>query len=305
MTSDPRHTRWQRTGLVWLTLALLAGCASQTPTPVPPPPPSITLPEPAAPPPPEAPWLAFQLQHRAAADMFAQRGHWTQVLWHLDVLLALAPDDAELQHRRSQAEQAAQAGAAERQQRARQARARGDHENATRLYLELLSLAPGDAEAVEALRALERERVKRQHLGQLSRNTLTRRMGAEPTLPSSNLPNAGSGGTDRNELEHASLLASQGELEGAIAVLRPLTNARRPDPAVRRLLADLYVRQADSLLPSRRDAAIASLERAVLADPTHPRAAARLKELNADASAPAPASGTKAIPAKPSRPATR
>jgi hypothetical protein len=51
------------------------------------------------------------------------------------------------------------------------------------------------------------------------------------------------------------------------------------------MLADLYVRQADSLLPSRRDAAIASLERAVQADPTHPRAAARLKELSADAPA--------------------
>jgi hypothetical protein len=83
------------------------------------------------------------------------------------------------------------------------------------------------------------------------------------------------------------------------------STTRRPDPAVRRLLADLYVRQADSLLPdTARRAVAASLERAVLADPTHPRAAARLKELNADASA--PASGTKSHPGtKPARPATR
>ena len=302
MTSGLRHTRWWRTGSAWLTLALLAGCASKGPAPVTEPatsiePPMVT----AAPPPPDVSWLLFLQQHRAAADMSEQRGQWSQALWHLDVLLALAPADAELLRRRSQAEQAALAGAAERQQRARQARARGDHEGATRLYLELLSLAPGDAEAADALRALERERVKRQHLGQLSRNTLTRRMGTELAMPTSNLPSAGSGGTDRNELEHASLLASQGELEGAIAVLKPLTNARRPDPAVRRLLADLYVRQADSLPPTRRDAAIAALERAVQADPTHERAVARLKEMNADT----PAPGTKAIPAKPSRPAAR
>jgi hypothetical protein len=107
--------------------------------------------------------------------------------------------------------------------------------------------------------SLERERVKRQHLGLLSRNTLNRRMGAEPPMPANTTPAATSGGADRNELEHASLLAGQGEVEGAIAVLRPLVTSRRADPAVRRMLADLYVRQADALLPDRREAAVAAL----------------------------------------------
>lgn len=301
ISNFPWHACWRRSGTAWLVLVLLAGCASKAPAPATEAAPKSEPPASAAPPPPDAVLPAFQQQHHAAADAAEQRGQWAQVFWHLDVLLALAPSDTELQRRRAQAEQAAQAAAAERQQRARQARARGDHETATRLYLELLSLVPGDADAADALRALERERVKRQHLGQLSRNTLTRRMGAEPTMPVSNTPALGTGGSDRNELEHASLLASQGELDGAIAVLKPLINVRRPDPAVRRLLADLYVRQADSLPPTRRDAAIAALERAVQADPTHPRAAVRLRELIADASAP----GTKAIPAKPSRPAAR
>jgi tetratricopeptide (TPR) repeat protein len=294
-----------RRGRVWmapLLIALLAGCASKGPGPAAEsgPPPAATPDKTAA----QEPGTAlpvFQQQHQAAAQAAEQRGQWTQALWHLDVLLALAPADADLQRRHANAQQAAQRAAADVQQRARQARARGDHESATRFFLEVLSLAPGDAEAAEALRALERERVKRQHLGLLSRNTLNRRMGAEPPIASNTTPAATSGGADRNELEHASLLAGQGEVEGAIAVLRPLVTSRRADPAVRRMLADLYVRQADALLPDRREAAVAALERAVQADPTHARAAARLKEVSGSA----PTQGTKSVPTKPARPAAR
>ena len=301
MSAAPKNTRRGRVCLAALLIALLAGCASKGPGPA-------SEPEPAAAvnevPPAQEPGTAlpaFQQQHQAAAQAAEQRGQWTQALWHLDVLLALAPADAELQRRHTEARQAAQRAATEAQQRARQARARGDTEIATRSFLEVLSLAPGDTEAADALRTLERERVKRQHLGQLSRNTLNRRMGAEPTMPANTLPPATSGGADRNELEHASLLAGQGEVDGAIAVLRPLVTSRRADPAVRRMLADLYVRQAEALLPSRRNAAVAALERAVQADPTHPRAAARLREVGGTA----PAQGTKTVPAKPARPEAR
>lgn len=295
------HGRLRGIWLACLAVAWLAGCASKGPG-------TATEPEPVTPPPaavtadaPALPWPAFRQQHGVAADEAEQRGQWSQALWHLDVLLALAPDDADLQRRRASAQQAAQQAAVDRLQRARQARARGDAEAATRLYLEVLSVAHGDAEAADALRALERERVKRQHLGQLSRNTLNRRAGPEPTMSSNNPAATTSGGADRNELEHASLLAGQGDIEAAIAVLRPLVNARRADPAVRRLLGDLYVRQAEALLPARRDAAMAALERALQADPSNARAAARLKELNGTGGAPA----KQTIPAKPSRPAAR
>lgn len=297
------HTRRGRVWWAPLLLALVAGCASRGPGPAAEPvPPAAPAELPAAPEPGTA-MPAFQQLHQNAARLAEQRGQWTQALWHLDVLLALAPADAELQQRHEHALQAAQQAAADALKRARQARARGEHEGATRLYLEVLSLAPGDAEAADGLRTLERERVKRQHLGQLSRNTLNRRPGAEPAMPANGnaMPPPASGAADRNELEHASLLAGQGEIDGAIAVLKPLVTSRRADPAVRRMLADLYVRQAEALLPARRDAAIAALERAVQADPTHPKAAARLKEV----SAAAPAQGTKAVPPKPARPAAR
>ena len=296
-----RIARCRCAWVVCLAAALLAACASKGPTSTTEtaadtPPPAAVVPDA-----PDAARLAFEQQHRVAAGTAEQRGQWAQALWHLDILLALTPADGELQGRRASALQSAQLAATDRQQRARQARARGDADAATRWYMEWLALAPGDTEAAEALRALERERVKRQHLGQLSRNTLTRRMAPEPTMTNPNQVAATGGGADRNELEHASLLASQGEIEGAIAVLRPLVTPRRADPAVRRLLADLYLRQAEALLPARREAAVAALERAVQADPTHPRATARLKELTATG----PAQGNKTIPDKPSRPAAR
>ncbi len=301
MSATNKHTRRGRVWLVALLIALLAGCASKGPGPTAEPGPVVA---PTEMPPAQERGTAlpvFQQQHQSAAHAAEQRGQWTQALWHLDVLLALAPADAELQRRQSHAQQSAQRAATEAQQRARQARARGDHESASRYFLEVLSMAPGDAEAADALRTLERERVKRQHLGLLSRNTLNRRMGAEPTMPANTVPPAASGGAARNELEHASLLAGQGEIDGAIAVLRPLATSRRADTAVRRMLADLYMRQAETLLPSRHDAAVAALERAVQADPTHTRAAARLKEVNGTA----PAQGTKAMPARPARPEAR
>ncbi len=298
-------------------LLTLAGCTTPTPSPVPP-----SVAPVAADPEPE-PYTAgalgaFQARQREAAEAAMRGGQWADALWALDVLLALRPGDAALAEQRAQAERAATAAAAVRLQRARQAQQRGDADAATRLYLEALALTPGDAAAAQALRQIERERVRRQHLGQLSRNTLARRSASESTMaaplptpggsaagpaaastasnPPGSLPNS-----ERNEVEHASMLAAQGEVDAAIAVLRPLALARRPDPMARRLLADLYVRQAEALLPVDRAGALAALERSLQADPSQSRAAVLLKEWSA-----APDSGgTKSLPARPSRPAAR
>lgn len=303
MKSMERCWRGLQLAFLCVLAVNLAGCASRSPAPA-----VEAGSAPSSPAPPVAPsgspsWAGFQQQHTAALDLAEQRGLWGQALWHLDVLLALAPADTLLVARQEEALQAARQAVAERKQRARQARTRGEHDLATRLYLEALAAVPEDTEAAEALRGLERERVRRQHLGQLSRNTLMRRPGTEPSSPTSYAaaPAAAAAASDRNELEHASMLASQGEVDGAIAVLQPLIGGRRADPSVRRLLADLYVRQAESMLPARREAAILALERAIQVDPKHPKAASRLKELNAATSPEA----TKALPTKPPRAAAR
>ena len=154
----------------------------------------------------------------------------------------------------------------------------------------------------DALRSLERERVKRNHLGKLSRNTLTRRamsegeMGGElDPAPVSMRPSEASpaakatqvGTQERNDLEHASLLSSQGEHDEAIKLLeKRLAGNRRDDPA-RLLLSDVYYQKAESLVARNRPAAITLLERSLRADPGHAKALLKLRELRAVASAPA------------------
>jgi tetratricopeptide (TPR) repeat protein len=241
------------------------------------PPPDGAPPAPAAAAPrsPATGLAAFEARQRDAAEAASRQGRWSEAVWSWDVLRALRPNDAEVASRRRQAQKAAETAAAERLPKARQAQQRGDNESATRLFLEVLALAPGTAEAADGLRAIEAERVKRQHLGQLSRNTLMRRPAADaPSTPSTGMPGSG-----RNEVEHASMLAAQGEVDGAIAVLTAAPGTRRNDPMARSLLADLYYRQAEGLVATDLPAALAALERSVQTDPTHPRAAARLRQL--------------------------
>ena len=209
------------------------------------------------------------------------------------MLLALNPRDAEIARKLTEARTSAAAAANERVARGRQAQQRGDAEGAMRLYTEALAQVPAMPEAAEALRTIERERVRRQHLGQVSRYTLLRQTDA----PSGSAKSTSMSSTpERNELEHATILANQGELDGAISVLKPLASGPQADAAAKKLLADLYVKRADNLAATDRTGAINALERAVAADPTHPRATMRLKLLresmkkDASSSASAPAS---------------
>lgn len=225
-------------------------------------------------------------RQRLAAETAERQGQWAEAVWAWDVLLALAPQDAELAKRRSSAKATIEAAVNERLPRARMAIQRGDTEAALRLFLEMLALVPGQPEASQALRKLERERVTRQNLGQLSRNAMVRRDSENAAVTTPATPgNAGpatsgaGGGAGRNELEHASLLAVQGEHAAAIAVLVPVVAQTPVDPAAKSLLADLYYRQAEAAAGSNRAAAITSLQRSLQLDPSHARAAIRLKQL--------------------------
>lgn len=261
-----------------LVVAWLAGCASVPPpvepgpvTPAPAPP---ATPAPSAPPPDLA---AFEMQQRQAAEAAARQGRWTDAQWAWDVVIALQPKDADAAARRAQAAAAGQAAAAERLQRARQAQQRGDLDAAARAYLDVLALAPEQAEAAEALRAIERERVRRS-----PSRPFARAPAAKP--PPASVETDARGVAD-SELEHASMLATQGEIDAAIALLQPTQEGRRKDPAAAALLGDLYWRQAERLLPTDRAGAIAALERCLRVQPRHAQARARLRELRG---APAP-----------------
>lgn len=255
-----------------LVALLLAGCAAPVKGPAvepPAPPPTAGAPAvavPAAPAPPAASLAEFERRQRAAAESAAQQGQWFEAAWAWDVVLALRPDDAEAAKRRAQAAANGEAAAAERLQRARQSRQRGDTEAAARLYLEVLALVPGDTEAAEAMRAIERDRVLRQH-----RRAVARSPAPKPT---------DGGAPPQGDLEHAAMMAAQGEIEGAIALLRPIVDdGRRKEPAAAAMLADLYWRQAEKLAATDRAAAIVVLQRLLLLQPKNAAAQARLRQL--------------------------
>lgn len=234
----------------------------------------------------------FEQNHRTAADLAARKGRWSEAIWAWDVVLAIKPDDADALAGRRKAEAAAQAAAAERLPRAAQARSRGDFEQATRLYLEVLALRPGHTEAADALRAMEIDRSRRQAVGPFARAMVP----GAATAPRAGQarPTTGSG----IDLEHASLLAGQGEVDAAIALLQGANGTRRTDTQARAMLADLYVKQADRLAVSDRAAAINALRQSLRAVPGHPAATLKLRQLQA-AGATGNAGATPAASTKP------
>jgi tetratricopeptide (TPR) repeat protein len=211
----------------------------------------------------------FETRQREALETAARRGRWGEVLWTLDVLQALRPNDTSLAPRRAAAERAAQEAAAERMRQAKLVQQRGDAEGAVRHYLEVLSLQPQHTEAADALRTLERERVARHHLGVSARAAFAR----NPTTPAKK--NGKGSDAARNELEHASMMAAQGDVKGAIALLKPSAESSG-DAGTRRLLADLYLREAEVMWPNQRSAAITAAERGLKIDPQHQRLRERL-----------------------------
>ena len=258
----------------------LAGCASRSGAPPAAPPSGETVSIAASD--PSAPLLeTFEQRQRDAAAAAAQQGLWLEAAWAWEVLLALNPRDPEIAKRLADARQAATAAATERSARGKQALQRGETDSAVRLYIEALSFVPAHVEAAEALRAIERDRVRRQHLGQVARYSLMRRPDNATPPAGATAPGTANNtvSAERNEVEHASMLANQGEIDGAITVLKPITAGPNADAGAKRLLADLYVKRADILAVTNRAAAIDALERAVAAYPDHLRAATRLKLL--------------------------
>ena len=90
---------------------------------------------------------------------------------------------------------------------------------------------------------------------------------------------SGTASRAHNDIEHASLLARQGEIDSAITLLLPHAQAHDDNLAARRLLADLYFRQAEKLPAGQGPAVLTALRQSLLFDPTHLRAQQRLNQL--------------------------
>jgi tetratricopeptide (TPR) repeat protein len=226
--------------------------------------------------------LAFEQRQRERALAFARQQRFADAALTWEVLLVLRPDSNEYRERLAETRRQIDALSAERLARALPAAQRGDLDGATQQYLAILALQPTSEQAADALRALERERNRRNYLGKSSRITLTRRALADAEMVSS--PGAMASG---NELEHATLLAGDGEFDEAIALLERRLRVDRRDAPARRLLARVYFSKAGAVLARDRNGAIAALEKSARLDPEDPQAATRLRQLR------------KAEPAKP------
>ena len=251
---------------------LLLGCASTAPPMAEP----LRLPAPPAPPQAAAigndTVLDFERAQLQRATTAERQGRLADAALAWEVLTVLRPKDAEYARRLLQARQRVSTAAAEGLARAAEEQRRGDLDRAARAYLQVLALLPDHKIAADALRAIERERNQRNFVGRFSRNTMPRGVvaEAEPRPVAS---------TDRNLVEHASILAGQGEIDAAIALLARPANERGADQGLRQLLGELYFRKAELLLPQHVRQAVAALERSLKADPAHRAAKARLLAL--------------------------
>ena len=222
----------------------------------------------------------LELRERAFGHQLARRLADAAIAW--EILAVLRPDVAEYRGRHADMQRQLDAAVAERLPRADQAARRGEIESASQQYLAVLALQPQHRAAAQALRDLERERNSRQHLGKLSRLTITRQARAD----SQALPVAAMAAG--NDVEHAAMLAGDGELDEAITLLERRLGAERRDVAARHLLASLYLRKGESLASIDRALAIDALQKSLRLHPGDPGTAELLRQLTVGRGAQAP-----------------
>ena len=252
---------------------------------------------PATPSPAASPHAGFERKQRERALSLTRQGHLGEAALAWEILVVLRPDVDEYRDRLAQAQHRGELAAADHAKLAAQASSRGEIDKAAQHHLAVLALLPDDAAAADALRDIERVRNKRNFLGKFSRITLTRRAVIEAEMATTRAARAPR--LDRTELEHAALLAGEGEFGDAVALLERRLAADRRDVAARHLLADVYYRQAEALLPRDKAAAILALAKSLRLNPKDERALARMKQLQGGKAADA------APAASPSRPAAK
>ena len=265
---------------------LLAACGSAPPPAAGP----VEVPAPVATqadPPADSRLADFERQQVELAQAAESRGHWAAAILAWEVLTLVNPDDSSHQARWTSARRQAERLAAERQATADAAHRRGDLDTAARAWLEVLALDPGRTQAADALRQIERERIRRTTVGRFASAAAARRGPAE--MPSAEGTDPGR--STNSVREHASMLVQQGDLDGAIQLLKDTAPARG-DAGLRGLLADLYVQKAESLRQRQPESARAAVEAALAIDRRHAGALALQQQLppaRPRASTPAPA----------------
>jgi predicted Zn-dependent protease len=182
----------------------------------------------------------FEQRWRERALAQSREGRLGEAAQSWEILAALRPESGEYRARWLAARREIDAAVPERMQRAQQAWKRGDLDAATTQFLSVLAMQPDEPHAADALRAIERERNRSLYLGKLSRITLTRGTGSGTLRGAKPAPAQ----ADRNDVEHAALLRTQGETDAAIALLEKYVAARGADPEACRMLSEMLLQKS-------------------------------------------------------------
>jgi tetratricopeptide (TPR) repeat protein len=186
-----------------------------------------------------APAGSYEQRLREQARTQVRQGRLADAAVSWEVLSVLRPDVAEYRERMNETHRAIEAAAAERLRNGQLAHKRGDFEGATKQYLAVLALQPEHEQAADGLRAIERERNRINYLGKYSRITLERRGGSGLAATAKRPPAVPEG----NEVEHAAMLRTQGELDAAIALLERHIALHGPDNKACQMLAEISVQK--------------------------------------------------------------
>ena len=232
----------------------------------------------------DSPEERFERTQAERAGHAFRQGRLAEAALAWETLTVLRPDVEAYRERLTETRQHIDKGIAQRSSRAQAAQQRGDLAAAEKLWLELLALDPQHSEAAQALREIERLRNRTSVVGRFANPPgLQPRAGSAAAAPSV----AGSRPSDRtasvpgqrNQIEHAAMLARQGEIDAAISMLSEIANSGSLDASSRALLVNLHLQRADSTAGKDPAAAIADLERALQLNPRHDAARSRLQNL--------------------------
>lgn len=227
----------------------------------------------------------FEAQQLDRAAQATRLGHLADTALAWEVLSVLRPANGHYRRRWVEARAAIESAVVQGMARASAARRRGDASIAERAWLEVLALEPRHATAAQALRDLERERNQASVVGRFAQPPAIGGRTAPSAVTQAPLPRgrvamaAPTSPGQRNQFEHASMLAGQGEIDAAIALLTEHTTRSTHDAQMRLLLADLHVQRAERRPEGDSVAAAEDLERALQLNPRLDNARLKLQQL--------------------------
>jgi tetratricopeptide (TPR) repeat protein len=238
----------------WLPscLALVAGCAEIPPAPAPPAEVAKVTPTNAA-------IASAIVAHRQKAERYAAAGDLYAAAREWHILTLLAPGDAQYEAR-DEATRAAIAQAVREQLQVGNAAWRGgDQERASVAMLKVLSLDPGNVEAMKVLRDIDRQKLSR------IQNNRAARAGQVASAPPARAAGT-SANADANEsydIEQRIEIFRAGDVDGGLKEMRAFVEANPNNQAARqRIAAVVYDRGREAEGKGAREQALMLYEQA-------------------------------------------